>query len=174
MSTEHFTPGPVEMTQPLLEHVEHQRQLIARLLAEASAERKEFDIMVPFGGNTDVSGNAKIMAYESPQGFGFSVHRLSINAINPTTGLPYTPAAPYTSGYIVIHRGEVGLNSLVDFAPTSPGGNVFPQVSTDGEDQGALYRGERVWVVINSGPVLSQVGGLIRAKLFRLGPNLRD
>lgn len=168
MTDQHFQSGPTPFVQELDENTDELSALVARLIQADRVAKKWKIFEVPSGAQTDGSGNAKWVAWESPQGFESHLHRININAVNPTTGLPYTPTAPFTGGYFALYRGEVGLMSLIDFAPPSPGSNVFPQISTDGSEQAAIIRGERVIAVVQAGPINSQVGIVLRGRMIQL------
>jgi len=168
MSDQHFSPGPAEFAQELDEKVSHTKALVEQLIKAQSTEKRDRTFEVPSGAQTDGTGAAKWVVFESPQGFEFRIYRVNINAINPATGSPYTPAAPYTGGSFALYRGEVGLMSLIDFAPIAPGGNVFPQISTEGEDSAAVIRGERIIAQVIGGPVSTQIGCVIKGLLRAL------
>jgi hypothetical protein len=168
LSTQHFEPGAPEYVQPLMEKLDGTAELIRRFLAIAADEKKELNFVTPSGGQTDGTGFAKWVAMEPPQGFGYSIHRINLEAINPATGLSYTPAAPFTAGWVGIFRGDPGFGGLIDFAPPNSGANVFPQISTDSDWQASLIRGERLWIQVTAGPVSTAVHATIRGRLFRL------
>jgi len=167
MSDQHFEPGPPQFVQTLDEETTNLHKLLARFLESANVERKEREFVSVAGGQTDAGGNLRVKV-EYPQGFAFHVHRINLEAINPVNGLSYTPAAPFTTGWVGVYRGEPGFGSLIDFAPPSPGANVFPQISTDGNKQAAVLRGEVLYVVVNAGPVLSAVHIAIGGRLIQL------
>jgi hypothetical protein len=167
VSDQHFEPGPVLYTQQTGEDTAALNELLARLLRASNVEKKEREFVSVAGGQTDATGFLRVKV-EYPQGFAFHVHRINLEAINPATGLSYTPAAPFTAGWVGIYRGEPGFGGLIDFAPPSPGANVFPQISTDGNKQAAVLRGELLYVVVNSGPISSAVHIAIGGRLTEL------
>lgn len=157
MSNQHMEPGPPLYVQQLDEQIANTNALIRRLLEQADTEKKSLPFEVPSGGQTDASGNVKFTAFESPQGYITSIHRINLEAINPATGTSFTPAAPFTAGWVGIFRGDPGFGALLDFAPPNPGANVFPQISTDSDKQAAICRGEKIIVQVNAGPALSAI-----------------
>lgn len=165
MSDQHFEPGPVQFTQELDDRIKDIHKIVENLLRSKVGEVREYEI--PFGGNTDATGASKVYV-EYPQGFAFHVHRINLEAINPATQAPYLPSAPYTAGNVSFYRGEPGTINRFDFAPPSAGANVFPQISTDGNKQAAVIRGERICIVVTGGPPVTQWGGIIVGRLEKL------
>jgi hypothetical protein len=166
MSSQHFQPGPPEYVQQLDEKVSGLSDLIRELIKTADKQEvREYSVQV--GGQTD--GTGFLRAYvELPQGYAFHVHRINLEAVNPATGVAYLPSAPYTAGNVSFYKGEPGLINRFDFAPPSVGSSVFPQISTDGNKQAAILRGERLVMVVTGGPASSQVVAIIGGRLETL------
>src|SRR5690242_9671551 len=117
MSTQHFEPGPVEFAQQLDEKVTHTRDLVTELIKRAKTDQLIRPVMVSAGAQLDATGFGKFLLYEVPAGMGLYVDQINLEAINAATGLSYTPAAPFTAGWVGIFRGEPGFGALVAFNP---------------------------------------------------------
>jgi hypothetical protein len=167
VSNQHLEPGPVEYTQELDETTEDVRALIARLISTARTDEPIRPIMVPAGTNTDATGASKFLLYEVPAGMGLYVDQINIEI----GGAAVTPAAPITSGYVGVYRGEPGFGGLIDFLPPVVGQNVAPGKMTDTGNTPPILRGERLIVVSAGLPVagqLVQIHALLMGRLVKL------
>jgi hypothetical protein len=89
-------------------------------------------------GQTNASGNVDIALYQVPMGFEAQFTRINIEAVGFTPAVPYTNAAAWAA----IYRGlAFGNGAILDFAPASPGGGIFPGVWTDSATQAIRLRG---------------------------------
>lgn len=130
-------------------------------------------------GNTDDSGNLILPVYQVAAGMEATLSRLTINAVNPSTGVPYTPGAPYTSteAYVELHvvddPSNVGFTSLADFEPRFVTGvgvtpMIFPYLFADSQGQATFARGP-MWFVLQcvTGVVSSVVMARYQLRLKR-------
>lgn len=104
---------------------------------------------------TDSSGNCFLGLYQVAQGMEARLHRLTVNALIPATGIPYTAAGTFAAAnaYLEIHTADspqtssIGFQTLRDFAPPTAGGPIFPGLFTDNSNQSMLCRGP-MWFVL--------------------------
>lgn len=162
-------PGP-ELVQPVEESaatLDSIHQVVERLLAQAARPRVARTYEASLGGQTDANGHLQILLYQAPAGFDFYLYRVVLDMVGAT------PQAPVTTGYVQVCNGFPGAlgvqaasGTVRDFAPTSAGGQVFPQVSTDGDDSAAVYRGgETVYLNVVGTTASKQVACYIKGLL---------
>ncbi len=131
-------------------------------------------------GNTDSSGNAVIGIYQVAAGLEAQLHRLTVNAINPSTGVAYTPAATYSNAeaYLEILQADapqlssLGFTGLIDFAPpitsVANPGPIFPGLFTDNSMQAGAVKGPMGFVLqVNAGPHSTLVMARYQVRIFR-------
>lgn len=117
-------------------------------------------------GATDSSGNAVIGLYQVAAGVEAWLTRLVVNARVAASNAIYTPAVPYSNAaaYLALYQAaspavnDIGDAGLLDFAPPTAGGPIFPGLFTDNSMQAAFVRGP-AWYVLRvvSGPASSSV-----------------
>lgn len=132
-----------------------------------------------FQGQLDSSGNGVIGVYQVAEGYEARLQRLVGNALVVATGVPYTPAAPYSNAaaYLELYQSpqappqgvvRPGVSGLLDFGPPVAGGPIFPFLITDNSTQSSLVRGPN-WLVlyVNTGPASAMVVGRCQIQLAR-------
>mgnify|MGYP003340696729 FL=1 len=125
-------------------------------------------------GQTDNTGAVDFIVYQVSAGMEARLHRATLNAVNPSTNVNYSFAAPYASanGLLEIHVVDslngLGLTSLADGGPPTAAGPIFPAVLTDNSTQSILARGPQMFVVrVKAGPVSAQVMCRYQISLMR-------
>lgn len=160
-------PEPPPMLVEPVSTLDSIHEIVSRLLAASARPRISRVYEASVGGQTNASGHAQILLFQVPAGFDFQATRVVLDMAG------FTPAAPSATGYVEITDGQPGalgakaqVGSVRDFAPTAAGGAVFPQVSVDGEDSGAVYRGgSSVWANMVGCTASRQVAVYIRGLL---------
>jgi hypothetical protein len=112
-------------------------------------------------GQTDSDGIATVGLYQVAAGIEAQLHRLTGNALVAATGLPYTPAVPYSNAaaYFELFAAETPRSDalsnagLLDFGPPAAGGAILPFLITDMSMQASFVRGP-MWFVayVKGGP----------------------
>lgn len=138
-------------------------------LGQAMAAASKFDfISNAVSGQTDGSGNLVLPIYQVAAGDEARLHRLTGNAINPSTNASYTPAATYTDAgaYVKLFEaegasattGDLGHTGLMDFGPPTMGGPLFPFNFEYSFEQAPFVRGPN-WYVLRlvTGPVSATI-----------------
>jgi hypothetical protein len=135
-------------------------------LGQALAQlRPQFDLVSGAAqAETDAQGTAFIDVYEVAAGLEAQLHRLTVNAINPATGVPYTAASPFAANtaYLHLHGADatrsLGLWTLIDTWPETVGGPILPVVGEANGSAAPLVRGPMQFVVhIVNGPASTMV-----------------
>lgn len=120
-------------------------------------------------GQTDGSGNCVIVLYQVAAGDESRLHRLTMNAINPSTNASYTPASPYTNAstaYVKLFEAEgtsnitadLGHSGLLDFGPPTATGPVFPGNFEWTFEQAPFVRGPNAYILqVVAGPANASV-----------------
>lgn len=139
-------------------------------LGQAMAAASKFDFVAnTVAVQTAADGSATIGIYQVAAGDEARLHRLTGNALNPSTGLSYTPAAVYTNaaayvklfeaeGNSGVTTGDLGHTGLMDFGPPTSGGPLFPFNFEWSFEQAPFVRGPN-WYTLRlvSGPASTTV-----------------
>lgn len=129
-------------------------------------------------GSTDSNGLAYIGLYTAAAGMEARLHRLTVNAVNPTTAAFYTAASTYSNSaaYLEIHAAaspqandiDNAHGSLLDFAPPTAGGPIFPGLFTDNSMQASFARGPMGFVLkVVTGPASTLIVARYQIRLSR-------
>ncbi len=147
-----------------LQGYEKMVKLIDEVGVKLAMETRPDFVVGNASGQTDSDGNATIRIYQAAAGMEARIHRLTGNALVAATGVPYTPAVPYSNSaaYLTFHdvedEGGVGFTSLMDFGPPVAGGPIFPFLLTDNSMQAMIVRGPKMIVMqVHVGPASTQV-----------------
>lgn len=151
---------PFDAWTKQLETIEKVGQALAQL-------RPRFDLVSNVASAaTDGSGNAYLEIYSVAQGLEAQLHRMAVNAINPSTGVPYTAASTYSaaSAYLHLHGAEsananaIGGGTLIDVWPGQAGGPIFPAIYTSNGNGAPFVRGPLRFVLhVVGGPANTNV-----------------
>jgi hypothetical protein len=146
--------GTPEPTGPLLVNQlvdglssEDRARALMALWRDLSSRKRELSELAAVTSQTDASGNLDLPAYQVPLGFEATITRVNIEAGSGN----FTPAAPFAAAnaWAALIRGlRFGTGSILDFAPASAGGPIFPGVWTDSATQAIRLRGGE-WVTLH-------------------------
>jgi hypothetical protein len=128
---------------------------------------------------TDGDGIAVMGVYQVAAGIEAWMPRLTMNALNPSTGAAYTPASSYSSSsaYAMLFSADapiasgIGDGSLLDFAPLTANTRLFPWVFQANDDESAPFVRGPSWFVLKfaGGPASTTLFARYQVKLRRMG-----
>jgi len=156
-------PSPVE-PQDAGRYLHGLMQLNAELADRFRREKLDFQWSDTATTQTNASGNATFPIFQAGAGFYVSTNRLVVECATFDASGAVTPAAPFVGGWLGIFVTDdptnVSQGQMVDFMPTTAGGQLIPAVAEYGSDTrtGPLVRsGEYLVCAIRSGPVSKRV-----------------
>lgn len=121
-----------------------EREAARRLIwGDLNRAKREISEVQAVTSAADTNGNLDMPIYQVPGGYELVVTRVNIEASTPA-GVAYTPAAPFSAAtaWAAIYRGlRFGNGAILDFAPPSSGGTIFPGIWTDSATQAIRLRG---------------------------------
>ena len=152
------------------------RDSIERLGAFLARNSEPDEIAGIASGNTDASGNVWIPVYQVVAGMEVRVARITANALNPATGVPYTAASTFSAAAAYMHlhfadgnnSNDLARGTLFDFAPATAAGPIFPGLFEYGTLDTPFAPGPK-WLMlhVNAGPVSTQVYARYQLKIRR-------
>lgn len=125
-------------------------------------------IQAGFSGQTDANGNLVMRVYDVTDGKEFSLFKALLIADGFTPASPYVNAAAWCGIYHGNpgNPGAIGMGNLADFAPSSPGGQIFPSTFEYGSSQAPEFRApDNVGFGLISGPPSTNITILLFGEL---------
>lgn len=144
---------------------EKQNETIEKVGRALASLQPQFDLVQGAAqAESDGSGTCRLEVYSVAAGIEAQLHRLTVNAINPSTGVPYTAASPFSAAtaYLHLHGADsansTGLWTLIDTWPSSVGGPILPVVGEANGSAAPFLVGPLKFVVhIANGPASTMV-----------------
>ena len=156
------TAGP-NISTTIEGYLEHKAMIDAIAEKMALSTRPDYIAGVATA-QTSADGTVDFILYQIAAGMEATIHRLSLNATNTSTNVPYSFASPYSNaaGLIEIHVTDslngIGFTTLVDGGPPTASGPIFPSIITDNSMQASFGRGPMMFVCrVKGGPANSSV-----------------
>jgi hypothetical protein len=117
----------------------------------------------PYSAVTDANGNLLSRIYDVEDGKIFSIGKAILWADGFTPAVPYVNAACWAG---IFHGGQISAANLADFAPLSPGGQVFPSTFEYGLHQSPEFASpDNVTLGVFNGPPTTNVTLLLYGEL---------
>lgn len=117
----------------------------------------------PYSGLTDANGNLVLRVYDVEDGKAFSVGKIILWADGFTPASPYSNAAAWVG---IFHGNQPSPANLADFAPYSPGGQIFPGTFEYGLLEAPEFKApDNVTIGVFSGPPSTNITCLLFGEL---------
>lgn len=117
---------------------------------------------------TDGNGNLSMRVYDVEDGKFFALYKVLLFADG------FTPASPFSgaSAWLGIYHGnpgplgQLGMANLADFAPSSPGGQLFPSTFEYGDAQAPKFKApDNVGFGLVNGPANTNITVMLFGEL---------
>lgn len=126
----------------------------------------------PFSQSTDGNGNLTERVYDVEDGKIFSASMIILWADGFTPAAPYVNVATWAG---IFHGNQPAAANLADFAPLSPGGQVFPGVFKYGLHDSPEWKApDNVTLGVFSGPPNTNVTCLLFGELRSIKIGVRS
>jgi hypothetical protein len=114
-------------------------------------------------GLTDATGNLGLRVYDVPDGKTFFLYKLIQWADGFTPAKIFASANGWTG---IFHGNQPSAANLADFAPYTPGNQIFPLTAEYNETAAPEFRqNDNLFFQVNAGPISTNISVLIFGEL---------